>query len=301
MEIRGSVVLALFVAASAVLATPAECAAGSRDSRDSKETKDAKDTKDECLEAHGRGQDLKDKGHLTRAKQVFLTCAQSSCPALVQADCARFGEELAQLVPTVTFGARDARAADLPITTVYVDDVLVATRLDDGKAYELDPGKHVVRYVHDGKETTLKVVLGQGEKGRVLLATFLDPPRRDAAQAAAPAGSVDAFEPAIEPKRNKLPLVVAGLGAAAAATGGVLFGLGMAKVPGGCDVAAKECAAPPGDPSLAQAKSGVSLANTGAALGVTGAVVLVGALVWYFVQPVDEARRASAPAGVFRF
>jgi hypothetical protein len=295
MKVRGSLVLALVVAAGALLATPEECEAGSKESRDSK------DTKDECLEAHGRGQDLKDKGQLTRAKQLFLTCAQSSCPALVQADCARFGEELAQLVPTVTFGARDARARDLPVTTVYVDDALVATRLDDGKAYELDPGKHVVRYVHDGKETTLKVVLGQGEKGRVLLATFLDPPKADAAQSPSPAGALDSFEPTIEPRRNKVPLVVAGLGAAAAVTGGVLFGLGMSKVPGGCDVSTKECAAPPGDPSLAQAKSGVSLANTGAALGVTGAAVLVGALVWYFVQPVDDARRASAPPGVVRF
>jgi hypothetical protein len=240
-------------------------------------------TKEECVEAHGRGQDLKERGQLTRARQVFLGCAQSSCPALVQADCARFGEELAQLVPTVSFSARDARAADLPQTTVWVDDTLTTTRLDDGRSYEIDPGRHVVRFVHDGRETSLKVVVSQGEKGRVLLATFLDAPKRD-----------DTVDPPVETSRSKLPLVVAGLGGLAAIGGGVLFGVGMASVPSACSVSSMECAAPPNDPSLGQAKSGVSLANAGLALGVTGLVTAGAAVVWYLVQPATATRRGDA-------
>jgi hypothetical protein len=123
-------------------------------------------SKDECLEAHGRGQDLRDAGHLTSARQTFLACAQSSCPAIIQADCARFSEDLDRLVPTVGFAARDPGGVDLPDTTVYVDDQLVTMRLDDGKSYDLDPGKHVVRFAHGGRETTVTVVLNQGEKGR---------------------------------------------------------------------------------------------------------------------------------------
>src|SRR4051812_42136679 len=129
-------------------------------------------SKEECLDSHSRGQDLREKGLLTRARQTFLTCAQSSCPNLIQGDCAKFAEELDRLVPSVSFSARDARSGDLPNTTVYVDDLLVANRLDDGKSYDFDPGKHVIRYVHDGKETVLKVVLNQGDKGRTLVATF---------------------------------------------------------------------------------------------------------------------------------
>src|ERR1700733_12585341 len=79
-------------------------------------------SKDECLEAHGRGQDQRDSGRLTLARQTFLTCAQSACPALVQADCARFGEELDRVVPTVSFAARDTTGGDLPDAVVYVDD-----------------------------------------------------------------------------------------------------------------------------------------------------------------------------------
>lgn len=254
--------------------------------------------REECVDAHGRAQDARDRGQLARSRQLFLTCAQSSCPSLVQQDCAKYSEELGQLVPTVTFGARDSNAADLPSTTVYVDDNLLATRLDDGRSYELDPGKHVVRYVHDGRETTLKVVLNQGERGRLLVATFLD---RSAPRREQPA---EVTEPPVnEPRRSALPLVVAGLGAAAAVTGGVLFALGSGSVPDQCSMSTKECAAPPNDPSLARAEDGVRLANTGLAVGITGAVTLIGGLVWYLVQPAStpESRRARIGSPVFTF
>jgi hypothetical protein len=244
-------------------------------------------SKDECIEAHGRGQDLRDKGLLSRARQAFTTCAQSSCPSVVQADCARLNEDLSHLVPTATFVARDASATDLPSTSVYVDDVLVASRLDDGKSYEIDPGKHVLRYVHDGRETTMKVVLNQGEKGRVLIATLpsSSPPLRP---------PPEAFEPVVESRRSALPLVVAGVGAAAAVTGGVLIGLGLSRVPSSCSTSTKECLAAPGAPALEEAKSGVSLANTGIGIGITGAAFLVGGLVWYLLQPSSERKSFDA-------
>jgi hypothetical protein len=286
MRTSSSLVVAAGLAVAALL-VPRTSAAGSRE---------------ECVEAHGRAQDLRERGQLARARQTFLTCAQSSCPNVVQQDCARFSEELAQLVPSVSFSARDASAGDLPSTTVYVDDVLVATRLDDGRAYELDPGKHVVRYVHDGKETTLKVVLNQGERGRLLVATFVDraaPPRRDAA---APAEPIEAA-PSFEPRRPIFPLIVAGIGAAAAITGGALFAVGSSSVPDACSVSTKECATAPNDPAIGKAESGMRLANTGLAIGIGGAVTLIGGLVWYLVQPAStpDSRRARIGGPLFTF
>ena len=274
------------VLAASVLLVPATSAAGNRE---------------ECVDAHSRAQDLRERGQLAQSRRMFLTCAQSSCPSVVQQDCARFSEELGQLVPSVTFGARDASAADLPATTVYVDDNIVATRLDDGKSYEFDPGKHVVRYVHDGKETTLRVVLNQGERGRLLVATFLDksaPPRR------AERDTPEVTEPPVaESHRSVVPLVFAGLGAAAAITGGVLYAIGYGSVPDSCSVSTKECATPPNDPSLAKAESGVRLANTGLAIGISGAVTLVGGLVWYLMQPSgsSDSRRARIGGPLFTF
>jgi len=259
----------------------------------------AKEAREECVEAHGRAQDLRERGQLSRSRQAFLTCAQSVCPTLVQQDCSRFSEELTQLIPTVSFSARDSNAADLPITTVYVDDVLITARLDDGRTFEIDPGKHVVRYVHDGKETSLKVVLNQGERGRLLVATFLDraPPR---ASTQAPETTEP---PATEHRRSILPLIVGGVGAAAAITGGVLYALGSSNVPDSCTVSTKECAGPPGSPALAEAESGVRLSNTGLAIGISGAVALVGGIVWYLVQPsgAPDSRRGRIAAPVFTF
>jgi hypothetical protein len=245
--------------------------------------RDKERDKDDCVEAHGRGQDLREKGQLTRARQVFMSCAQSSCPGLVQADCARFGEELDRLVPTVSFSARDAKATDLPDTSVFVDDALVATRLDDGRSYEVDPGKHTIRFVHDGKETKLSAVLTQGEKGRVLTATFLD-------RSVVTTSVGDFVPPAPTAKRPIFPLVIAGLGAAAFATGGVLLGLGLHRVPSSCSMSAKECSVPPGDPALADAQAGTSLANVGLGVGLGGAATLVGGVVWYLVQPATLPR-----------
>jgi hypothetical protein len=54
-------------------------------------------TKEECLD----GQDAKEAGKLSLARKLFLSCAQSSCPSLVQGDCARFADDLGRLQPTV--------------------------------------------------------------------------------------------------------------------------------------------------------------------------------------------------------
>jgi hypothetical protein len=285
MTVRIAVPLAL---AGTVLVVPATSFAGPRD---------------ECVDAHSRAQDLRDRGQIGQARRTFLTCAQSSCPSLVQQDCARYSEELATLVPTVTFSARDANAADLPATTVYVDDAIVATRLDDGKSYEVDPGKHVIRYVHDGRETTLRVVINQGERGRLLIATFVD---RAAAAAAArrERDTPETIEPPVaESKRSVVPLVFAGIGAAAAVTGGVLYGVGMGSVPDSCSMSTRECATAPNDPSLSKAESGVRLANTGLAVGITGAVTVLGGIIWYLVQPSgsSDSRRGRIGGPVFTF
>lgn len=238
-------------------------------------------SKEECLEAHGRGQDLRAQGQLRAAKQTFLACAQSSCPPLVQADCARFGEEIDRVLPTVSFGARDARGADLPNTTVWVDGAVVSSRLDDGRSYELEPGAHALRFVHDGKQTSLDVVLAQGEKGRFIAVTFKD----DAARSTPAKG-------AREEGGSALPLVVAGVGLASAAVGGVLVGVGLKSVPAACSFGSRQCAAPAGDPSFDQASSAVNLANAGVAMIVAGGVTLIGGVVWYLLQP--RARRVEA-------
>jgi hypothetical protein len=254
-------------------------------------------TKEECVDAHGKGQDAREAGQLGRAGKIFLTCAQPACPDLVRADCARLADELSRITPTVTFAARDAAqndlpdtaVNDLPDTAVWVDGALLASQLGDGKAYEIDPGKHTVRFVRGGDEVTVTVVVAQGEKARAVVGTFgAAPPAAKGAPAAPPS----APEPPA-PRRGSGPLVLTGIGAAAAAAGAVLFGLGFARMPSTCSLSTHTCAAPPGDSSLGRASSAVTLMNVGGVGGGVGVAALGGSLIWYFAQPLRPAKTGA--------
>ena len=244
-------------------------------------------TKEECIEAHGQGQELREHGKVADAKRLFLLCAQQSCPALIQSDCAKFGEELSRSLPSVSFSARDGRGNDLPDTRVTVDGVLVARRLDDGKAYDLDPGRHVVVFAQGGNEKSVVVVLAVGDRGRNISAVLGE------SAAAAPAATDTKAEPSPRetPSGPVAPLVVAGIGGAALVAGGILGIVGLKKVPDACSRSSHECAAAPGSSTFSDARSAINLANTGLIVGIAGLAVGVTGLVWYLVSP----RGAHAP------
>ena len=226
-------------------------------------------SKDQCVDAHGKGQDAKAAGQLTLARKLFLSCAQSACPSIVQSDCARFADDLARAQPSLSFAARDGAGADLPDTTVYVDDALVATRLDDGKPHEVDPGKHVVRFTNGGREQTMTVVVGTGEQGRAVVASF----------AAAKGHSLPSIhDQTTHPSGAKLA-IGAGLGLVVAGAGLAVWG--VTKVPGTCSIGAHTCAAPPGDAVFDQASSGMRTIDIGLVVGGVGVAALAGGVLWY--------------------
>lgn len=251
--------------------------------------KAAPPTKEECVDSFGKGQDAREAGQLSQAGKLFLACAQPACPALVQGECARSADEITRLQPSVTFAARDGAQNDLPDTSVFVDGAPVAARLGDGNAHDVDPGRHEVRFVHAGKDVTLTVVVNQGEKGRGVVGLF---PAPAAAPSLATTPIVQARAPALHArvlKRSSGPLVLVGLGAATMVAGGVLVGVGLAKVPVGCSLTTNQCAAPSKDPVFAEASHGVSMANLGGILGGAGGAVFVGSLIWYLAQTPHAA------------
>jgi hypothetical protein len=255
-------------------------------------------SKEECVDAHSRGQDAKESGKLSLARKLFLTCAQPSCPGLIQGDCARFADDLSRLQPSISFVARDTTGADLPDTTVYVDDVLVVTRLDDGKPHEIDPGKHVVKFSNAGRDHVLTVVIGAGEQGRTVAASF------DAPAGAAPAKpqlvvTQDPVKPRpVVPKvthpAGSKALIYAG---ALAAAGGITLGVvELAHVPSNCSISTHQCAAPPGDPKIASARSAMETANIGWMVGGLGIAALAGGITWYVTGTRTEKHHlAVAP------
>ena len=240
-------------------------------------------TKEECIDAHVRGQELRNQNQVSRARTTFLTCANAACPQLVQADCARFADELEKLVSSLTFSARDDQGVDLPDTQVFVDDNQVAARLDTGAPFEVDPGPHTVRFVHDGKTVVHPIVVDEGEKARHIAATFGDQNNSATSTAVAQHG-----KPKEEESRPILPLVVTGVGAAAVVTGLVLTFVGFGKVPDGCSTSSHQCMAAPGTTTFNDAKSGVKLANAGIGTTIAGGAVVAGGLIWYFMQPTEK-------------
>lgn len=253
-------------------------------------------SKNACIEAHSRGQDARDQGKLSVARKLFMTCAQSSCPALVQNDCARFADDLERYQPWLSFTARDAQGHDLPDTTVYVDDVLVLTQLEDGKPLEVDPGKHVVRFVHGDREQVLTVVVSSGEKGRRIVGTFESEAPSTTGSGEATAEAPTAAEPS-QPKAALGARVMIGASAAVIASGVALGVVGLTSVPDNCSVSTHDCAAPPGDSTFGEASDAVKLSNIGWAVTGLGTAALAASIVWYVrSKSADDSEQTVTPA-----
>lgn len=237
-------------------------------------------SKEACLESHSRGQDAREQGKLTLARKLFMTCAQPACPALVQNDCARFADDIERYQPWLTFAARDSEGHDLPDTTVYLDGVLVVTRLDDGKPHEVDPGRHTVRFEYGDQQETITVVVGSGEKGRPVVATFRTQATRISTE--------HQTEPTATPARPIGPKILLGAGAALLVGGAALGVIGLSQVPSTCSTSSHECTAAPGDPVFDDAAASMRLSNIGWAVGAVGLGTLTAGLIWYFKSAKDS-------------
>lgn len=242
-------------------------------------------SKEACIDAHSRGQDAKEQGKISAARKLFLTCAQAGCPALVQGDCARFADDLTRQQSSLTFVARDAQGADLVDTAVYVDEILVTSRLDDGRPYDVDPGRHVVRFSCRGKDQVVALVVGTGEQGRAVVATFpaINPPA-----STAPAAELGARAPGPRTTHPSGSKLLIGAGAVVTAAGLAVGTIGVFGVPSNCSISTNRCTAPPGDPVFEEASSSVQLVNVGIFTSAVGVAALAGGLYWYYSKARTE-------------
>jgi hypothetical protein len=253
----------------------------------------AEPSKEECLDAHSRGQDAKEQGKLTLAHKLFLSCAQSACPQLVSNDCARFADDLGRQQPSVSLAARDAAGNDLPDTSVYIDDMLVATRLDDGKPHEVDPGKHVIRFNNGGHDESVTIVLGSGEQGRTVAVVFGSKPSSPTTLSARASTQPEAPR-TTHPAASRV-LMIGGL--AVTVVGAAFGAYEITRVPSQCSISANQCAAAPGDPVFSQAQSAMHDANIGWVVTGVGLAAAIGGTIWYFAgaHDPDKERIALTP------
>ena len=127
--------------------------------------------RDACLSSHEQSQELKLEGKLTESKKALLSCAEEHCPSIVRADCLRWLDDIESAIPTIVVVAESDRGDEIDVR-VTIDGTLAASQLD-GKAIELDPGSHQIILEHnDAKPQVMRLILGQGEKNRIIRVDF---------------------------------------------------------------------------------------------------------------------------------
>jgi hypothetical protein len=159
----------VLVAALAAVATPGYAADSPNEGATTKET---------CREAYEGAQAHRKKNELLAARQSLRTCGSFSCPDVVRGDCVEWLSEVERSLPSVVFGAK-TDAGDVYDVSVALDGKTVVTELD-GRAIELDPGRHTFEFTRAGSPPLTRTeIIREGEKVRAISVsweTFKPPP-----------------------------------------------------------------------------------------------------------------------------
>lgn len=128
-----------------------------------------------CLAAHLNGQELRQSSKLLESREQFRMCARQECPGAIARDCVEWLGQYERRIPSITVrvtadgsGRSDAR--------VLLDGVVIDNL--KGKAFELNPGAHVIRVElppFEAFETS--VLVSEGDQFRVVEAAFASPQR----------------------------------------------------------------------------------------------------------------------------
>jgi hypothetical protein len=129
-------------------------------------------SKAECIDAYTSGQQLKRNGELRAARARLLVCSRDPCPTGLQADCSDWLGEVQRLQPSIVVVARNETGQELTDVRVFIDNVLAASRLD-GRAIDVDPGEHTLRFETMGRPPrTQQLLVREGQKAREVSVRF---------------------------------------------------------------------------------------------------------------------------------
>jgi len=259
-------------------------------------------TREQCFQSHDQSQVAMRKNQFLAAKSSLLVCSRPACPALLRGDCLEWYADVERSIPSVVFAARRGNQ-DLFDVRVTVDGTVFTEALD-GRAHELDPGRHQFKVESSGlPPLEREVLISRGEKGRLLTFEF-PPPASERAAGTTTAGQGAAAPPPELPMHRPIPLVtyvLAGGAVVLAGTGGVLGYLGKQKHD---DLAAEPdaggCAPYCSEQDVQSVQSQLIAADV---LFAAGAISATGALVTYFLRPevplAKEERKAPGAAGTW--
>lgn len=125
-----------------------------------------------CVASHESAKTAIQQQVLLNARDALRQCATPGCPMAIRSECDEWLLQAELQVPTLVLSAK-TELGDIDVAEVYIDERLVVDKLT-GQPLEADPGPHLVTFVlPDGRRKDVRIVVGIGEKNRVVRAEFL--------------------------------------------------------------------------------------------------------------------------------
>lgn len=247
------------------------------------------DDKAACLDAAAKGQRLRGSHQLVEAREQMRACAAAQCPGVVQADCARWLDEIDAALPTVVLTAKSGAGVDLFDVRVSVDGKPVASKLD-GQAHAMNAGPHTFHFQGaDGTSVDQEALIKEGEKNQIVSVVIGAAPASTPAPASLPA-TVPQTQPTASSPLRTVGWVLGGAGVAGLAVGTV-FGLVAVS-----DKNAAHCVNDLCDPGKA---SGIKSAALISDIGwISGGVLLAAGTALVLFAPSGHADGAATGQGV---
>lgn len=245
-----------------------------------------------CAEAAENAQDLRSENKLLKAFDLLVRCSAEDCATFIRSDCLKWLAEVQASLPTVVMRVRDAAGADVVDATLTLDGAPVELT---GAAVPVDPGVHVIAASSGDRTAQSTVLIGVGEKNRVVIVTLSSP---TSAPLLAPPPPVEEA-----PSRRSAtglgpwPWVTAGIGAAGLVAFGVFQGLAQARYDELSDSCGRSGACSHDD--VMGVRRDVVVSAVGLGVAVAGALATVG-LVVLSPKHSPSVGSTSAP-GVWTF
>jgi hypothetical protein len=127
-----------------------------------------------CRQSYESAQLRRREEELLAARDDLRICGAEACPALTRMDCVRWLAEVEAAIPSVVLEAHTSSGPVFDVA-VTIDGVTRPGALD-GRPMELNPGVHSFDFERPGSPLIKqKVVLGEGQKNRLVLADWSSP------------------------------------------------------------------------------------------------------------------------------
>lgn len=248
----------------------------------------AADPLQDCVTAHDSARTALQQHNLIQIRHELSQCASEGCPIAIRAECAEWLTLAERQVPTLVFSATTG-SSDIQTARVLVDGVLATEKLD-GHPVVASPGPHVVTFeLSDGQRQQVPIVVGLGEKDRMVRAEFAaaTPNRPNASTPPATMGSPVEPPPAAATRQRDLGVVLGLVALGGAITAASLLYVGISER----DETSKRCAPFCTDSEVIKVRRWFILADV---VGVTSAIAGgVGIYLYVTGVPVQNTPTAG--------